>query len=344
MRTYVGIDLHARTLQLCVVDAEKGERILERARVPNRLPVILDLLSPYQAETSIAIESTFNWYWLVDGLQEAGYEVHLGHTLGNSRISKAKVKTDRRDAFRLARLLRSGDLKEGYIYPRQTRPVRDLIRARGKAVSIRSAEYGRIRIRLYREGILEHTRTSVRSMPDDELAGLFGHPAISALVRHELARISLFDAQIKALEEQIHELSSAHPGVDLLRTLPGIDRALGPVIFFETGEIARFTSAKRYSSYCRLVPGCANSGSTSKPGRARKEGNPHLKSAFTQAATHAARTNDRIRRFAERHRRRRAGRGGKAVVRNIVAHKLCVAVWLMLTHGVAYEEEMLFGN
>jgi transposase len=344
MRTYVGIDLHARTLQLCVVDAVKGERILERARVPNRLPAILDLLAPYRADTSVAVESTFNWYWLVDGLQDAGYEVHLGHTLGNSRISKAKVKTDRRDAFRLARLLRSGDLQEGYIYPRETRPVRDLIRARGKLVSSRSGEYGRIRMRLYRQGILEHTRASVRGMPDDDLVGLFDHPAVSAMVRHELARIALADAQIRKLEEQIHELSKAHPEVDLLRTLPGIDRALGPVIFFETGEISRFQTVKRYSSYCRLVPGCANSGSSSKPGRARKEGNPYLKSAFTQAATHAARTNDRIRRFAERHRRRRAGRGGKAVVRNIVAHKLCVAAWMMLTHGVDYEEEMLFGN
>ena len=344
MRTYVGIDLHARTSQLCVIDAEKGERIFERARVPNRLPLILELLGPYTGETSVAVESTFNWYWLVDGLEDAGYDVHLGHTLGNARITKAKVKTDRRDAYRLARLLRSGDLQEGYIYPRATRPVRDLIRHRQRLVSARSGEYARIRIQLYREGILDHSRASVQAMTDAEIDVLFTHPVVATVAHLELERIRLLDAQIKKIERSIMDLAGDLPELALLRELPGVDLALAPIILFETGEISRFATHRTYSSYCRLVPGCANSMNSSKPGRARKEGNPYLKSAYTQAATHATRTNERIRRFANRHLARRSGRGAKAVVRNIVGHKLAIAVWMMLTHGVSYDERMLFGN
>jgi len=232
MKHYVGIDLHARTLQLCVIDAEKGERILERARVANRLPEILELLEPFkEGELSIAVESTFNWYWLVDGLQDAGYEVHLAHTLGNARITKAKVKTDRRDAYRLARLLRSGDLQEGYIYPRETRPIRDLIRHRQRIVAARSGEYARIRIQLYREGILEHSRTSVQAMTDDEIETLFVHPAVAAVAHFELERICLLQAQITKIERQIEGYAGDLPEIILLRGLPGVDLALGPSSF-----------------------------------------------------------------------------------------------------------------
>ncbi len=345
MEHYVGIDLHARTLQLCVIDAEKGERILERARVPNRLPEILELLEPFmEGGVSIAVESTFNWYWLVDGLQDTGYEVHLAHTLGNARITKAKVKTDRRDAYRLARLLRSGDLQEGYIYPRETRPIRDLIRHRQRIVAARSGEYARIRIQLYREGILEHSRASVQAMTDDEIETLFVHPAVAAVAHFELERIRLLKSQITKIERQIEDYAGDLPEIVLARSLPGVDLALAPIIVFETGDISRFASHRTYSSYCRLVPGCANSSNSSKPGRSRKEGNPMLKSAFTQAATHATRTNERVRRYANRQLSRRSGRGRKAIVRNNVGHKLAIAVWMMLTHGVAYDEKLLFGN
>ncbi len=344
MKHYVGVDLHARTLQLCVIDGKKGERVLERAKVPNRLPLILELLEPFKDNASVAIESTFNWYWLVDGLQDAGFDVHLAHTLGISRITKAKVKTDRRDAYRLARLLRSGDLAEAYIYPKETRPIRDLIRHRQRLVSARSGEYARIRIQLYREGILEHSRASVQAITDVEINALFDHPATVRIAEFELERIRLLRIQINTIEQSIKSLAKDHPGLELLRQLPGVDLALAPIIFFETGEIERFETYRDYSSYCRLIPGCANSANSSKPSRARKEGNPQLKSAYTQAAVHAMRTNSIVKRYAQRHLARRSGRGGKAIVRNNVGHKLAIAVWVMLTDGVDYDPTLLFGN
>jgi transposase len=104
MKFYAGIDLHTRKSVVCVIDQKERKLVTETA--PNDLPSILSLLEQVPRRPAVAIEATLNWYWLVDGLQEAGYEVKLAHTMGLYMITGAKVKTDRRDAFSLARLLR----------------------------------------------------------------------------------------------------------------------------------------------------------------------------------------------------------------------------------------------
>ena len=103
MSFYCGIDLSARASQLCVINQQLA-RLIDQ-KVPNDLDRIIRLLEPYRADLKIVVESTFNWYWLVDGLRAAGFDVCLAHTLGLYMITGAKVKTDRRDAFSLAKLL-----------------------------------------------------------------------------------------------------------------------------------------------------------------------------------------------------------------------------------------------
>jgi DNA-binding transcriptional regulator YhcF (GntR family) len=102
--------------------------LIMRTRMTESL--ILEFLDPFGKDVHIAIECTINWYWIVDGLKEVGYDVRLAHTLGLCMITGAKVKTDRRDAFKLARLLRMGELPEAYIYPKEKRHLRDLLRRR----------------------------------------------------------------------------------------------------------------------------------------------------------------------------------------------------------------------
>src|SRR6185503_4425137 len=109
---------------------------------------------PFKPDLKVVVESTFNWYWLVDGLQLLGFDLSLAHTLGLAMITQAKVKTDRRDAFTLAKLLRAGVIPKAYIYPAHTRPLRDLLRRRQKVVAMRAHEYGALRQLLLREGIL----------------------------------------------------------------------------------------------------------------------------------------------------------------------------------------------
>src|SRR5260370_10264359 len=114
-------------------------------KLRKELRKIIKLLTPYKADLKIVVESTFNWYWLVDGLQAEGFEVVLAHTLGLYLITGAKVKTDRRDAYSLAKLLLVGAVPAAYIYPVETRPVRDLLRPRLHLVQARAREYGRLR-------------------------------------------------------------------------------------------------------------------------------------------------------------------------------------------------------
>lgn len=343
MEFYCGIDLHARRSQICVVDAD-GNKVFERKRVPNDLEEILGHLQPFREGLKIVVESTFNWYWLVDGLQDAGCDVTLAHTFGLFVITKAKVKTDRRDAYRLARLLRAGEIHAAYIYPKETRPIRDLVRQRTRVVSFRAREYANTRMRLYQHGILDHTRNSARSIDEVELAAFFSHPATCDLVRQERQRIQLYDTQIADLEARIVDYAKACPDHGRLRGVPGLGKALAAIVFFETGDISRFASHKNYCSYCRLVAGCCESDGKGKNPRGRKQGNPHLKSAYTQAAQHARRYCPVIRRRYDREVAKHPGRGSKLIATNIIGHKLAIAVFNILAKGVEYDEHLIFGN
>lgn len=342
MGAYCGVDLHSRSSQVCVID-EAGSALVNR-KAPNRIEDILRVLEPFGPGVVVAVESTFNWYWLVDGLQDAGHDVHLGHPLKLAMITKAKVKTDRRDALTLARLLRSGDFPEAYIYPRQTRPIRDLVRQRGKLVTWRAREYSALRLRLYRHGFLDHDRNSAKSITEEELESYFNDRRTRQLLKLERDRVRLLSAQIACLDAAIIQETKDEPGLERLRGVPGLGLALGPVIFYESGDISRFASAKHYSSYSRVVAGCAESDGTAKAPRGRKQGNPHLKAAFSQVAVHAVRCDERVRRFRDRHLSRRRGKSAKPIANGIVAHKLAVAVYQVLRHGKEFNHELIFGN
>ena len=342
MTVYCGIDLHAKVSQVAVIDDEGG--VLVNRQVKNVLSNVLAILAPFGKGIPVAVESTFNWYWLVDGLQDAGHDVHLGHPLKLAMISKAKIKTDRRDAPMLADRLRKDDFPEAYIYPRETRPLRDLVRQRGRLVVTRAREYAGVRLRLYRAGIIDHSRNSAKTITIEELDTLLRHPHVKPLVHQERARIELLTGQILQLEGVILAAVAGQEDYQHLRTLPGVGQALGAVILLETGEVDRFASARHYSSYCRLIPGCAESAGKIRRGRGKKQGNAYLKAAFTQAATHAVRTDPKIRSPYDRIKARHVGRSATPIATNVIAHKLALAAYHMLKEGTVYDEHLLFGN
>jgi transposase len=126
---YCGIDLHSRDCWLAILDEDLG--VVEEERVGNDLERVLAVLEPYRMDLEgVAVESTFNWYWLVDGLMDAGHQAHLTNTWAVKQYEGLKYSDDRHDARWLAQLLALGILPEGYIYPKEERPVRDLLRRR----------------------------------------------------------------------------------------------------------------------------------------------------------------------------------------------------------------------
>jgi transposase len=342
MNFYCGIDLGARESQICVID-KRVKKVLE-VKTRNNLEHIKQLLEPYKKNLEIVVESTFNWYWLVDGLQAAGFKVVLAHTLGLHLITAAKVKTDRRDAFALAKLLLAGMIPTAYIYPAQTRPVRDLLRRRGRLVQVRAGEYGSLRRLLLREGILSRQQQEIKMAEDSDLERWFADPRVRLPARQELSRIQLYSQQIAELEAASLAEAKTDRGFEVLQQLPGIGPILALTILYETGELWRFGSEKEFSSYCRVVPGVAQSGSVTRRGRGSKQGNHYLKWAFSQAAVHAVRCYPNIRRYYERQLRRRRGRARQMVVYNMIAHKLAQGAYHVLKEHTAYREELLFGR
>ena len=338
---YCGIDLSATSSHICVVDESLAIHLQQKVR--NELPRIIHLLQPFGPDLQIVVESTFNWYWLADGLLIAGFNVSLAHSLGLRLITQAKVKTDTRDAFTLAKLLRAGAIPKAYIYPRDTRPLRDLLRRRLQIVRLRSREYGRLRQLLLCEGILTSSRNQIKRTDEEELAELLSHPLVALHASQEVARIKLYSEQIAELEASLHEKTDSNTDYKRLTGIAGIGKVLALTILYEVGEIARFQSARHFCSYCRVVPGVAQSGAVSRRGRGSKQGNAYLKWAFLQAAVAAVRFYPKIRRCFERHMARHRGSGAKIVAYNVIAHKLAQAVYYVLRDSVEYQEERLFG-
>lgn len=340
MNHYCGIDLGAKRSQICIIDED--QKVLVNRKIANDMTTIDTMLKPYRASLETVVESTFNWYWIVDGLQELGYQVKLAHTLKLAAIAQAKVKTDRRDALILAQLLRARMIPESYIYPVDDRHLRDLVRKRWNLVAMRADELRRLRGLLYRNGICHIGTNDVRTMGEEEANALLSHPLTQKQASLEIQRVEFFSDQIRDLEKDILRHVRSRSGYKNLMTIPGIGPILAITILLEIGEISRFSDARHFASYCRVAPGCANSGDSSKRSRANKQGNPYLKWALTQAAGYSARFDRDFRAYFDRVRAKHAGASGIVITHCTVAHRIALAVFHVLRDNSPFCKEKLF--
>lgn len=220
--------------------------------------------------------------------------------------------------------------------------MRDLLRRRLSLVHLRAQQYGSLRQLLLRQGFLSTSRNRIKLADDEDLRTWFSHPLVVVCASQQLDRIDLLSTQINQLEQQALELSKHRDDYKRLLDISGIGRILALTILYEIGEITRFKSVRHFSSYCRLVPGVAQSGAISRRGRASKQGNAYLKSAFNQAAVVAVRSYPAIKRCYQRHLQQHRGSARKLVAYNVIAHKLAQAVYVVLKQGVYYRQELLF--
>jgi transposase len=187
-------DLHSNNHFLTIID-EQDRRLLEK-RLPNDQAITLRTLEPYRAEiTGIAVESTFNWYWLVDGLAEAGYTVHLVNTSKARQYEGLKHTDDRYDAFWLAQQMRLGILPTGYIYPKAQRAVRDLLRERRRLVRQRTSNVLSTQSTLWRH-------TAIR-LPSKVILGVKDAPWPDLPDQNVMPGVQAHRATINVLNEQI---------------------------------------------------------------------------------------------------------------------------------------------
>jgi transposase len=335
MTLYCGIDLHS-TNQVVVVIDERDKRLVER-RLPNDLCATLEVLEPFRAELeAVAVESTYNWYWLVDGLMDHAYEARLVNTAAVKQYEGLKYSDDRHDAFWLAHLMRLGILPCGHIYPKAMRSVRDLLRKRLGLVRERSRNMISIQNIVARETGARLKSRQVRKALD---LLSFDNEHVRAAVAASLHVVACLDDTIAALEAQVLAALAPDPRFKWLRTMVGVGDVLAPTIALETGDIRRFSRVGHYSSYCRCVDSKRLSNAKVKGQGNRKCGNRYLAWAFSEAAHFAVRYDENARRFFDR----KAAQRNKMVAIRAVAHKLARAAYFMMRDGVAYDSARLFG-
>lgn len=337
MTLYCGMDLHSNNTYTVVLD--ENDRVVFQRRLPNDLGLLERTLKPYRKELSgVAVESTFNWYWLVDGLMEAGYRTHLVHTNAIQQYDGLKFTDDRHDARWLAHLLRLGLLPTGYIYPKQQRPVRDLLRKRTKLVRQRTANLLSLH-NLFTRNTGEHlVRNDLKKLNLQEIRQRIHQPHLVLAMDATLEVLSVLDTQILRLEKQVLKQAKRQPNCRILKTIPGVGQILAWTILYETGPIERFSKVGHYASYCRCVQSQRRSNHKKKGQANRRNGNPYLSWAFAEAACFARRYQPLARRYYQRKR----AKTNPAVASRALAHKLARATYFMLRDQTSYDPQRLF--
>jgi transposase len=337
MKLYGGIDLHSNNS--VVVLQDENDAVVYRRRLPNDIAVVLGELAPFaDAIVGLVVESTYNWYWLVDGLMEAGYRVHLANTAAIVQYSGLKYADDDSDARWLAKLLRLGLLPEGYIYPKGERAVRDLLRKRSQLVHQHTANLQSIQNLLARDLGHSLSANQIRRLTDEDVNRLLPQIDLALAVQSTLAVMRTQEEVIELLEKAIKTKIRLRPAFKPLLTVSGIGEILGLTIMLESGDIARFAKAGNYASYCRCV-GSAHLSNGKRKGQGNtKNGNKYLAWAFIEAANFAVRYNPRIKRYYQRKRARTNG----LIAIKTVAHKLARACFYILRDQVRFDVSKAF--
>jgi transposase len=338
MKLYGGIDLHSNNSVLSLLD--ENDRLIYEQRLANELDIILVEVAPYrEALVGLVVESTYNWYWLVDGLMEAGYTMHLSNPAATKRYEGLKYTDDRHDARWLARMLRLGILEQGYIYPKAERAVRDLLRKRAQLVRLQTSQILSIENLLSRNTGRRLNSHRIKRLSPEELGELLAPPEPALAAQSNLVVLKTVMAQIKILEEEVKARVKPRSELRWLKTVAGVGEILGWTIVLESGDIRRFSQVGRYASYCRCVESKCTSNGKKKGENNRKNGNQYLAWAFVEAANFAVRYHDRVKRYYQRKRSRTNG----IVAIKACAHKLARASYYVQRDQVAFDMTKAFG-
>jgi transposase len=334
---FSGIDLHSNNSVVVVSDEQ--DRLVYQRRLPNELGQILAMLAPHREElVGVVVESTFNWYWLVDGLMEAGYRVHLANTAAIKKYEGLKYSGDMEDAAYLAQLLRLGLLPEGYIYPREERAGRDLGRKRMQLVRCRTAQILAMENILARQTGGHMSSRQIKRLTSEQIDGLGFAPDVALALKANLTISDALQAQIEILEKRLQERVRLRHDYGLLKSVPGIGQTLATTIMLETGTVARFAQVGNFSSYCRCVDSVRKSNGKKKGEGNTKNGNKYLAWAFVEAANFAVRFCPEAKRFYERKKRKTNG----IVATKALAHKLARACYHMLREQKPFDVKRCF--
>jgi transposase len=332
-RYYCGVDLHARTMYLCILD-QAGEIMLHR-NLRSEPQAFLKAIKPFRPDIVIAVECIFTWYWLADLCAQEKVPFVLGHALYMKAIHGGKAKNDRIDAHKIAVLLRGGMLPEAYVYPPEMRSTRDLLRRRLHLVRKRGQLLAHIQNTNYQCNLPDFGGRIAYKSNRVAIAARFQDPSVRKSIEVDLELLEHYDRLITALELYIVRTAKRHDpdSFHRLRSIPGIGKVLALTLLYEIHDIHRFPTVQDFASYCRLVR-CAKESAGKRFGTSGKKiGNVHLKWAFSEAAVLFLRQNPEGKKLLARLERKH--RKGKAL--SILAHKLGRAAYHLLTRDRVFD-------
>jgi transposase len=336
-KLFAGLDLHSNNVMIGVMNQD-GKRMAHR-KVECDLKQVTAFLAPFRSQfQSMAVESTFNWYWLVDGLRAQGYSIDLANPAKIQQYSGLKHVDDQDDAFHLADLQRLNILPKAHIYDPEFRPVRDLLRRRMSLVHQRTA------LLLSFKSL--HARTTgqpldlsdAKKMEPEQASKLYEHPANQLIAQVQAEHIGALKKSIEKLEKAVNACARKIPLYERLLSLPGIGRILGMTITMEVGDIKRFKTDGDFASYCRMVDANRMSNGKCKAENNSKCGNKYLSWAFVEAANFARRYDENCRRWYDR----KAAKTSKVIATKALGCKLAKAAWFVMAQQCNYDEKRMF--
>jgi transposase len=330
---YCGIDLHARSMYVCILD-QAGEILLHQ-NMKASPEACLRAITPYRTDIVVAVECIFTWYWLADLCAREGIPFVLGHALYMKAIPGGKAKNDKIDAHKIAVLLRGGMIPQAYVYPAEMRATRDLLRRRMYLTLKRAELLAHIQTTNSQYNLPEIGKKLAYKANRDGVAERFPDPAVQKSMAVDLALLGSYDPLLSDLELHIVKAAKQHDPntLYLLQTVPGIGKILSLVLLYEIHDIQRFPSVQDFVSYCRLVK-CAKESAGKRYGTAgTKIGNAYLKWAFSEAAVLFLRDNPTGQKYLTRLEKKHGQ--GKALT--LLAQKLGRAVYYMLKRQQAFD-------
>jgi transposase len=337
---YCGIDLHARSMYICILDQE-GKTCFHR-NLKASPAGFLKAVEPYREDIVVAVECMFVWYWLADLCAQEAIPFVLGHALYMRAIHGGKSKNDKIDSQKIAILLRGGTLPIAYVYPREMRSTRDLLRRRNHLMRKRAELLAHIQNTNSQYNLSEFKKKIAYKANREGVANHFPDPAVQKSIETDLHLLDFYDRLLNDLELCIVRTAKAHDPHRwyLLRSIPGVGKILALILLYEIHDIHRFPRVQDFVSYCRLVK-CPRESAGKKSGtKNSKIGNVHLKWAFSEAACLFLRGNER----AQQYHDRLVSKHGKGKSLSILAHKLGRAVYFMLKRKEPFNMETFFAQ
>ena len=276
---------------------------------------------------------------IIRQLQNHGYNVYLANPSAIKQYEGLKHTDDKWDSFWLAHMYRLNILPQGYIYPKEHRPVRDLLRRRLLFVKQRTSHILSLQSMITRNLGFKMSNNDIKKLKVNDAEGLFDSSNLAFMAKNSIAAIEFLKKIIKDIEKQVKSQVKLRKEFVLLQTIPGIGNILALTIMLEVGNINRFAKVGNYSSYCRCVNSQRLSDGKKKGENNKKNGNKYLAWAYVEAANFAVRHNAKAQRFYQR----KKAKANRIVAIKALGNKISRASYYILRDQVPFDGNMLFG-